>query len=757
MIIAIHPEPGHPIVALALHEVESHNADGFGIYWHVNATRPGLTTKATKADITAIRYAHVDIDPPKVGTWDRAAVLADLLSQRPSKVIDSGNGLQGLWALQPGATVEQVETVNRGLIQRFNADKGTWNVDRVFRLPDTINWPNAIKRAAGREPVMASVLLDEPGLTYEVGALLAAWPYVAPVARAGADEIEPIAFEVIPLPERASMGTVELVMHPAGADRSVDVSRAVTAMARDGLSDAEIMGVILNPALPISGHCLDQKDPERAARRKCSLAAAHRFDPERMFPDEVVTPAGVLTEPPVRTKAKLGGYGSRNIPTTNGILPVEDQMDHFAGCVYIKKHKLVMMPDGSESDHSQFDDEMGGYKFVFTDDGKTTKSAWEAFMRNERYAAPRVHDTCFRPELEPMAIVAEEGWSLINAYVPIQTECKPGDPSPWLDHLTRMYPVEDDRKILLSWMASCLRNPGKKFQWWPVLIGAKGNAKTMILNIMEYCIGARYTHLPNAGKMTRNGINFNGWIRNKLFLGVEEVYSANRRDFLEEFKPYVTNRRLPIEGKGIEEYTGDNRANGMLTSNHWDGVPIDANERRYGIFFTAQQTAEDCFRDGLTSAYFSKLWNWLDKGGFAIVNHYLRNFPLEPAYDPAQLSTRAPRTSSTDQAIAASLGTIEQEILQAIDEERMGFKGGWISSKALDTLFKERNIRLAPNKRIGPIRAIGYDLHPGLPEGKTAKSVPPDGVRCRLYCLMDGPGWGATDPTERYMEAQLGA
>lgn len=473
---------------------------------------------------------------------------------------------------------------------------------------------------------------------------------------------------------------------------------------------------------------------------------------EEMFGDPVDMPAGVLPEPPVVTRAKAAGYGIRD----GGIMHPEEQMDHFAGCVYVKKHKLIMMPDGSESDHSQFDDEMGGHRFVFMD-GKTTKSAWEAFLRNERYSAPRVHDTCFRPELEPMAIVQEEGWALINAYMPIQTECTPGDPSPWLDHLTKMYPVEEDRKILISWMASCLRNPGKKFQWWPVLIGAKGNAKTMILNIMEYCVGSRYTHLPNAGKMTRNGINFNGWIRNKLFLGVEEVYSANRRDFLEEFKPYVTNRRLPIEGKGIEEYTGDNRANGMLTSNHWDGVPIDSNERRYGIFFTAQQTAEDCIRDGLTSAYFSKLWSWLDAGGFAIVNHYLRNYPLEAVYDPARLSTRAPRTSSTDQAIAASLGSIEQEILQAIEEERMGFKGGWISSKALDGLFREKGIKLAPNKRIGPIRAIGYDLHPSLPEGKTARSVPPDGVRCRLYCLKDGPGWSDADPTEAYMKAQLGA
>lgn len=754
MIIAIHPEPGHPIVALAPHEVEARNADGFGIYWHVNATREGLTTKATKADITAVRYAHVDIDPPKVGTWDRAAVLSDLLSQRPSKVIDSGNGLQGLWALQPGATVEQVEMVNRGLIQRFNADKGTWNVDRVFRLPDTINWPNALKRAAGREPVMASVLLDEPGLTYEIGALLAAWPYVAPVARAGADEIDPITYEIIPLPERASAATAELVMHPAGADRSVDVSRAVTAMARDGLSDAEIMGVILNPALPISGHCLDQKDPERAARRKCSLAAAHRFDPESMFPDEVVTPAGVLPEPPVVTRAKVGGYGSRAV---NGFMGIADQMDHFQGCVYIMHSDRVLMPDGVELNQSRFDVMRGGQLFAMDDtNDKTTKSAWEAFLKNSAYSPPTAHNTCFRPELPPMAMVTDGTWRLVNTYQPIETPRCAGDAGPFLRHMATLFPEERDRTILLSYMASLVQNPGVKFQWWPVIQGAKGNGKTLLLNVLTYCVGEQYSHLPNTSKMTRNGISFNGWLKGKLFLGMDEVYSSQRRDFLEEFKPYVTNRRLPIESKGVDEYTGDNRANGMMLTNHKDGVPVDKDERRYAVFFTHQQTAEDCFRDGLTPDHFQRLWNWLDGEGFAVVNDYLRSYVPVPEFDPAGRASRAPRTSSTEEAIHASRGKAEGEIIDAVEEGRMGFRGGYISSRMMSKLMEEKRINLPRNKYKATLEGLDYIPHPSLPEGKTPSAVPPDGARTILY-IRRGEPYVTVDIADDYSAKQIGA
>src|SRR5690606_37076681 len=155
------------------------------------------------------------------------------------------------------------------------------------------------------------------------------------------------------------------------------------------------------------------------------------------------------------------------------------------------------------------------------------------------------------------------------------------------------------------------------------------------------------------------------------------IYSAQRRDFLEEFKPYVTNRRLPIEGKGIEEYTGDNRANGIMLTNHIDGVPINPNERRYAPFITAQESEEDCYRDGMTSAYFSDIWDWLEGRnayahhgslyGFRVVNHYLQNYVPDPEFDPNQQATRRPKTSCFDRAVEAGRGGGEQEIMAAID------------------------------------------------------------------------------------------
>ena len=152
--------------------------------------------------------------------------------------------------------------------------------------------------------------------------------------------------------------------------------------------------------------------------------------------------------------------------------------------------------------------------------------------------------------------------------------------------------------------------------------------------------------------MAKQGTGFNGWIQGNLFLGIEEIYVAERRDFLEAFKAYVTNDRLPLEKKGIDAFTGDNRVNGLMLTNHRDGVPISIDGRRYAVFFTAQQTAEDVAAAGMGGGYFPDLYDWL-KGrkayahlgadyGYAVVNDYLRDYAIAEEFDPAGICMRAP-------------------------------------------------------------------------------------------------------------------
>ena len=163
------------------------NGRGLNIYFHVNPTRAGIDKKANKSDIAAATYLHVDIDP-RAGEHiveERERIRHSLGEGRPDDlppptfVIDSGGGFWGLWRLtepipfippNKDAEIRDVEARNLRLAQMLEGDK-CQNIDRIARLPGTVNWPDAKKSAKGRSPAMAQVdvALSDPTRSYAVG------------------------------------------------------------------------------------------------------------------------------------------------------------------------------------------------------------------------------------------------------------------------------------------------------------------------------------------------------------------------------------------------------------------------------------------------------------------------------------------------------------------------------------------------------------------------------------------------------------
>jgi len=440
------------------------------------------------------------------------------------------------------------------------------------------------------------------------------------------------------------------------------------------------------------------------------------------------------------------------------ILTIQGQQEYFKGCVYVRSCHKVFMPDGDLVEQGQFDNWLGGYEFMIEEgNSKGTKSAWEAFARSRSFTFPKAHDCCFRPECPPGALIYEEGRMLVNTYMPLITEIKVGDPTRFLNHLHLMLPDPTDYEIMLSYMAAIVQHPGIKFQWCPLLIGMEGNGKSMIIRALSHAIGSRYTHLPNAQDLSNK---FNSWLQGKLLIGIEEVYTSDRADLIETLKPMITNDRIEIQGKGQNQQTGDNRANFILCSNHKDAIRKTGTDRRYAIFYTGQQEAGDLDRDGMrTAGYFPKLYEWLRAEGFAIMNNYLRTYTIPNALNPATYCHDAPRTSSTAEAMVASLGVVEQEIMEQVEQGATGFAGGWISSMALDKLLAGGKRAVSRNKRREILEGLGYVQHPALPGGRVHNALP-EGGKPVLYVRSDSLLRQLTRPIDvvgRYLDAQAGA
>jgi hypothetical protein len=205
-LFAIAPDAEHPpasiCVAAGQLEQLSRWLDqhaGSGIYYALNPLhRMPQHGKARKTDVAAAVYLHVDVDPRPGEPLDaeRIRILALLREPPegvppPTVIVFSGGGYQALWALQVpiplGGDVDkakEAERFNRWLEQKFGADACS-NIDRVLRLPGTINWPNAKKRAAGREIVRAELVELHPERIYDLTRFQQADPVVDQRAEVG--------------------------------------------------------------------------------------------------------------------------------------------------------------------------------------------------------------------------------------------------------------------------------------------------------------------------------------------------------------------------------------------------------------------------------------------------------------------------------------------------------------------------------------------------------------------------------------------
>lgn len=259
------------------------------VYFMVNPPMGDLKKKASKEDVRDMAVLHVDIDPKKGQdpAAARAAAIArlDAFKPPPSIVIDSGGGVQAIWLLDEALPIdghvpaaEEAEAYNRHLETILGGDS-CHNLDRILRLPGTINW----KRKPGREPRMAELLQFHDDRVYTLHEFTAAQPRdVGSTTGQGTVQLEgipPPLASLDELPAAVSQRTRMLIVQgddPDEPDRYPSRSEVTFAVAcgmvRGGCSDEQIGAVLLDPDLAISAHTCAQKRPLDYAVRQIQKA-----------------------------------------------------------------------------------------------------------------------------------------------------------------------------------------------------------------------------------------------------------------------------------------------------------------------------------------------------------------------------------------------------------------------------------------------------------------------------------------------------
>jgi len=223
--------------------VEEHDGR-HNLYFTVNEPKLGAPDKKlSKDDIGAIRSIYADIDlPASVKIEDGLRELQkpldalELGAAPPSFRVDSGGGIQLFWRLDRKYDADKfrdwAEGQGRALAALVEGD-AVQNIDRLMRLPGTVNIPTPTKLAKGRAKRRSAVIARHPDRVYSSAQLSSAFPPISVPAK-----VTDIAREVAAAFEAIDMGEVE------SCDRYDDLSADLRRRFEAALSERPALAAL---------------------------------------------------------------------------------------------------------------------------------------------------------------------------------------------------------------------------------------------------------------------------------------------------------------------------------------------------------------------------------------------------------------------------------------------------------------------------------------------------------------------------------
>lgn len=251
--------------------VESCGKSQMNLYFSVAEPLRRFTKKMERTDCLAVHYLHIDVDPRAGEDLQKERERIRALLQNPpgglpppSIIVYSGGGYQAYWRLAAPLPVngklevaEELKLHNLHIERILGADN-CHNVDRVMRLPGSINVPDAKKLKKGRTAALAEVVEFHENRIYSIDLFPKAVDGTAP------REATPTGAPALPVSEFANEPKWDEI-EPAIVDSldGLGLDDSTIALARAGDVDEQIgrPGDQSDDVFHFVGRCLRAKPP----------------------------------------------------------------------------------------------------------------------------------------------------------------------------------------------------------------------------------------------------------------------------------------------------------------------------------------------------------------------------------------------------------------------------------------------------------------------------------------------------------------
>ena len=677
--------------------------DKRNIYFNVNETiEDNPTKKANREDLKAVTWFHVDVDPrlqdrkdptPK-GEYLKAEQkrILDLFETNlpsgvppPSTLIFSGGGYQGFWRLKDPIIIngdldkaEDAKRYNQQLEVLFGADP-CHNIDRIMRLPGTINIPDANKKKKGRRKALAKSLhLGDESYPTES---FAQSPQVQNKHAGIGTETTHLTIgdikriEVEELDEWNVPNSLRVILvqgrdpdKPKEGDdsRSAWVFDAVCNLKRCDVPDEVVYSIITDPEFGISESVLEQKNTEKYALRQIERAKEQIVDPWLLKLNELFA-----------VIENLGGK----------CRIIEEIWDHA-----LKRPRLT---------RQSFEDFRNRYMNVEIEVGATQKGLpimqavgkwWLKHIKRRQYRT-----LVFAP--------GHEVEGAYNMWKGFAYESRPGDCSLFLGHIRENLCADSDLlyDYLMGWMARCVQEPDSPGNVAIVLRGDRGVGKSIYAKIFGALFGRHFLHISNPSHLVGN---FNSHLRDTVVLFADEAFYAGDRKHVSILKTLITEETITIEAKGVDAETAPNYVHLIMASNDPHVIPAGSDERRFFVTDVGKAHKQD-------NVYFGDMLEQMEEGGYGALLHQLLTYDLS-GYDVRKV----PRTDALQEQKLFSLGPEEDWWYSKLENGRLLDNGtDWPEHIAKDELMKdfiEYSDRFKITRR-GSSTSLGRFLHKVCP------------------------------------------
>lgn len=643
------------------------------IYFSANEVQGEVTRKAEKSQIVRAGWLYVDIDAqegvPVEQELDRILLL--LGKNRPTSIpeptvgVYSGGGFQFFWKLKTPVEIkgekdrwEAYEAYNKRLEQVFDADH-CHNVDRIMRLPGTVNNPDAKKLSKGRQKALAKVFYFNT-LSYELEehfkpatSTQTAGNVMQDAAIGASPDIdlsgsENNIMDLSELDEWDVPDRVKVIIaqgrHPekpkeGDNSRSSWVFDVVCNLIRCGVPDGVIYSILMDKEWGISESVLEQKDPSRYAIKQISTAHGFTTDPDLQFMND--------------RHAVIGNIGGK-------CRVIEEVPDETLGRTRIT--------------YSSFEDIRNRYNNVKVmlgtgADGKPILvprgTYWIANPKRQQFDYIK-----FMPNGAPP--------NIFNLWRGFAVVPKQGNCQLYLDHLKENVcgGNEEYYDYLIKWMARAVQNPAQQGQVAVVLRGGKGTGKGVTAKYFGMLFGRHFMHISNPSHLVGN---FNSHLKDAIVLFADEAFYAGDKKHESVLKMLVTEDSIPIEQKHVDVEAYPNYIHLIMAANDAHVIRATGDERRYFVLEVLNSRQQN-------TEYFAAIdHQMVNEGGLEALLFMLQSMDLSDFE-----VRKPPQTSALQDQKNLSLAYDEEWWFQKLQTGRLLDKHhNWETVIPTDTLAKD--------------------------------------------------------------------